>query len=121
DMRNNCSLGNAGMIVPSHIVPLASPGMIHKGVRWLFSQESPFYIHSRLDRRLLYWCWLFFRSATRKHVDYSIPYLKNLSLYSKALYMHFANDHADVDLGMRENGLLMLYKTAAARREEETF
>ena len=25
DMTNNCSFGNAGMIVPSHFIPLAAP------------------------------------------------------------------------------------------------
>ncbi|SDY70782.1 D-amino-acid dehydrogenase [Rhodonellum ikkaensis] len=29
DMEINCSTGNAGMIGPSHIVPLASPGFIN--------------------------------------------------------------------------------------------
>ena len=26
DLQDGCSFGNAGMIVPSHFVPLASPG-----------------------------------------------------------------------------------------------
>ena len=33
DMDNGCSYGNAGMIVPSHIIPLAQPGMIAQGFR----------------------------------------------------------------------------------------
>ena len=37
DMRDNCTLGNAGMLVPSHIIPLASPGIIGKGLRWMMS------------------------------------------------------------------------------------
>ena len=28
---DNCSMGNAGMIVPSHFIPLAAPGMLAKG------------------------------------------------------------------------------------------
>ena len=36
-MNEGCSFGNAGMIVPSHIVPLAAPGMIAKGIRWMFN------------------------------------------------------------------------------------
>ncbi len=31
---DNCSVENAGMIVPSHFVPLAAPGMIALGLRW---------------------------------------------------------------------------------------
>ena len=45
DLKDNCSTGNAGMIVPSHIIPLAAPGMISKGISWMFSSKSPFYIH----------------------------------------------------------------------------
>ncbi len=29
--RDGCSYGNAGMIVPSHFVPLAAPGMVRLG------------------------------------------------------------------------------------------
>ena len=43
----SCSTGNAGMVVPSHFVPLAAPGMIWKGIRWMFDPESPFAIRPR--------------------------------------------------------------------------
>ncbi len=118
DLTKGCSIGNAGMIVPSHFVPLASPGMIGKGVKWMFSAKSPFYIHPRLDRRLVEWCLLFYRSATKKHVDRSLPYLKNLSLLSKSLYFDFARQYPEAGIGLEEKGLLMLYKTAAVEHEE---
>jgi D-amino-acid dehydrogenase len=31
DLSNNCSYGNAGMIVPSHFTPLAAPGVVAQG------------------------------------------------------------------------------------------
>ena len=31
DGTDNCSFGNAGMIVPSHFTPLASPGIVAQG------------------------------------------------------------------------------------------
>ena len=65
DLSNSCSIGNAGMIVPSHIVPLASPGIITKGLKWMFSSTSPFYIHPKLDLRLAQWCLLFYKAATK--------------------------------------------------------
>ncbi|QCR22289.1 FAD-binding oxidoreductase [Pontibacter sp. SGAir0037] len=121
NLTNSCSIGNAGMIVPSHIVPLASPGIIGKGLKWMLSSTSPFYIHPRLDRRLVQWCLLFYKSATKKHVEYSIPYLKNLSFYSKSLYLQLAEQHKGADLGLEEKGLLMLYKTEEAAHEEIEF
>ena len=42
--RINCSYGNLGMIVPSHFVPLASPGIVAKGFRWMLNSKSPFYV-----------------------------------------------------------------------------
>ncbi|HRD83466.1 MAG TPA: FAD-dependent oxidoreductase, partial [Saprospiraceae bacterium] len=34
DFSEGCSHGNAGMIVPSHIIPLAAPGVVMKGLKW---------------------------------------------------------------------------------------
>jgi D-amino-acid dehydrogenase len=121
DMEVNCSTGNAGMIVPSHIVPLAAPGMISKGISWMFSSKSPFYIHPRLDRKLLEWSWLFYKAANSEHVEKSIPFLKNLSLLSKSLYQEFRNEHQDSNLGLVEKGLMMIYQTAEMEKEETEF
>lgn len=121
DLSDGCSIGNAGMIVPSHIVPLASPGIIGKGLKWMLSSTSPFYIHPRLDRRLIQWCLLFYKAATKKHVAYSIPYLKNISLLSKSLYLNLADEHNTEDLGLEEKGLLMLHKTEKVARDEIEF
>ncbi|PRY86304.1 NAD(P)/FAD-dependent oxidoreductase [Mongoliibacter ruber] len=122
DMQVTTSTGNAGMIVPSHIIPLAAPGMIAKGISWMFSSKSPFYIHPKLDRKLLEWSWLFYRAANATHVEKSIPYLKNISLLSKALYQEFHQTHRDtVDLEMAEKGLMMLYQTSEVEKEEVEF
>ncbi|MGB0779760.1 MAG: FAD-dependent oxidoreductase, partial [Flavobacteriaceae bacterium] len=50
---------NAGYLTPSHIVPLAAPGMIQKGLRYMFHKDSPFYIQPRLRWDLLKWGWKF--------------------------------------------------------------
>ncbi|MCH6199802.1 FAD-dependent oxidoreductase [Aquiflexum sp. LQ15W] len=121
DMQVNCSTGNAGMIVPSHIIPLAAPGMISKGISWMFSSKSPFYIHPRFDRKLLQWSWLFYQSANKSHVEKSIPYLKNLSLMSKALYQQFKAEHIESNLGLIEKGLMMIYQTSEVEKEEIEF
>ena len=41
DFTDGCSFGNAGMIVPSHFIPLASPGMLSEGIQWMFKKKSP--------------------------------------------------------------------------------
>lgn len=121
DLQDNCSTGNAGMIVPSHIIPLAAPGMVTKGITWMFSSKSPFYIHPRLDYKLLQWCLLFFRSANEKQVAKAIPYLKNLSLLSKALYLDFKAEHPEAALALQEKGLMIAYQTEGVEKEEIEF
>lgn len=121
DMQQNCSTGNAGMIVPSHIIPLAAPGMISKGISWMFSSKSPFYIQPRLDAKLLSWCLQFYRAATPAHVERSIPFLKNLSLLSKSLYQEFRDEHPESQLALAEKGLMMIYQTESIEKEETEF
>ena len=70
---DGCSFGNAGMIVPSHFTPLAAPGAIGLGLRWLLDPGSPFYIRPRLDLALAAWILDFARAANREHVDRAGP------------------------------------------------
>jgi D-amino-acid dehydrogenase len=56
------SSGNTGYVGTSGSVPLAEPGVIKQGLRWLMNPESPFYIKPRLDYQLVRWL-LYFRMA----------------------------------------------------------
>jgi D-amino-acid dehydrogenase len=117
DLSDGCSHGNAGMIVPSHIIPLAAPGMIAKGLRWMLSSTSPFYIRPRMSGSLMKWGWLFYKNATSANVEKAIPILRDISLLSKNLYQDFQKqNHFDFD--WHERGLMMLYQTAAMAHEE---
>ena len=57
--KESCSEENAGMVVPSHFIPLAAPGIIGQGLRWMFNPRSPFYLRPRLYLGLWRWCWQF--------------------------------------------------------------
>ena len=50
------SVGNCGLVCPSHVLPLAEPGVVLKTLRALFARNSPFAIRPRLDPSL--WSWL---------------------------------------------------------------
>src|SRR5579871_1863044 len=84
DLSDGCSFGNAGMIVPSHMIPLAAPGMIAKGIRWMFDSSSPFYVKPQLNGDLLKWGYHFYRKSTKAHVEKAATALKEISLLSKA-------------------------------------
>jgi D-amino-acid dehydrogenase len=117
NLTDGCSFGNAGMIVPSHFIPLASPGMIAKGIRWMFNSKSPFYVKPGLNSDLIKWGWEFFKHSNKKHVDISSPALKELSLLSKAEYQKLFKE-LGFDFGYHERGLLMLYQNAQTEKEE---
>jgi len=118
DLKDGCSFGNAGMIVPSHFIPLATPGMISKGIRWMFSSTSPFYVRPRLNGDLIKWGYQFYKHSTKEHVERSIPALKEISLLSKAMY-HQLSKELPFDFGYNERGLMMLYQTAGTEAEEK--
>lgn len=116
DLTDGCSFRNAGMIVPSHFIPLAAPGMISKGIRWMFDSKSPFYVRPRLDMDLLSWGYQFYKHSNEEHVTKSGPALRDLSLLSKALYPQMQKDLPDFEY--HERGLMMLYKSKEAEEEE---
>lgn len=117
DRRDGCSFGNAGMIVPSHFVPLAAPGMIRLGLKWMWNPESPFYIRPRASWDLLAWLWKFRRACTSRHVQASAPLLRDLHLASRECFDQLQSELAG-DFGLVQNGLLMLCRSQAALHEE---
>lgn len=108
--HDSCSLGNAGMIVPSHFVPLAAPGMVALGLKWMFDGESPFWVRPRLDPALFSWGWKFWRASTRAHVARCEPILRDLNLRSRALFLRH-RDELPGRFDLEDVGLLALCQT----------
>jgi len=108
--HDSCSLGNAGMIVPSHFVPLAAPGMVALGLKWMFDGESPFWVRPRLDPALFSWGWKFWRASTQAHVARCEPILRDLNLRSRALFLRH-RDELPGRFDLEDVGLLALCQT----------
>ena len=117
DGTDNCSFGNAGMIVPSHFTPLASPGIVAQGIRWMFDSKSPFYVKPSFSWPLIQWGFQFLRKANRKNVEQGAPYLRDLSLLSHSLYKELSAS-PDFDFSLEEKGILMYFKTQKTAEEE---
>ena len=118
DITTGASFVNAGYITPSHIIPLASPGMIAKGIKWMFNSASPFYLKPRWDPDFFRWSWYFNKSSTKAKVAKAIPVIKDINILSRGL---FEDIYASGDLGefqLENKGLLMLYKTDKAGEDE---
>ncbi len=117
-LSDNCSYGNAGMITPSHFVPLAAPGMVEQGIRWMFNSKSPFYVKPSLNPELVGWGLKFLKSATKKHVDRSASALRDISMISKRLYSEFETD-SEIEFGLEDKGILMLFNSPKMAEEEQ--
>lgn len=118
DMKAGASYVNAGYLTPSHIIPLASPGMMAKGIKWMFNSSSPFYMKPRLDMDFLKWTWHFNTSSTKKNVDRAIPLIKDINLLSKDLYTQWHSSGELGDFQLEKKGLLMLYKNPKEGKHE---
>ena len=100
---SGASFVNAGYLTPSHVIPLAAPGMMAKGLKWMFNSSSPFYMKPRLDPDFLKWAWYFNRSSTSAKVKAAIPVIRDINLLSKDLYtdLHDSRILGDFQLDKR--------------------
>lgn len=108
------SAGNAGHIVPSHIIPLAAPGVIPTAIKWMLDPpNSPFGLKVSLSPAYLAWLIRFSAACNEANVRRAIPPFKWLGLLSA---QNFARMMAEekFSCSYQETGLLFLYKTEAA-------
>lgn len=117
DFTSGASYVNAGYITPSHFIPLAAPGMITKGIKWMLNSTSPFYVKPRLDLDFIKWSWAFKKSATVLKVEQSIKPIKDINLFSRDLYEEMKTSN-DFKFHYERKGLLMCYKTDKVGEEE---
>ncbi|MFY0603115.1 MAG: FAD-dependent oxidoreductase [Flavobacteriaceae bacterium] len=117
DFSSGASYVNAGYITPSHIISLAAPGIITKGLKWMLNPASPFYVKPRMDPDFLKWGLAFKRSATKKKVAASIPVIKDINILSRELYEDMKAS-GDFKFHYERKGLLMAYKNEKVGKEE---
>lgn len=111
-----CSYGNAGLIVPSHLIPLAAPGVIAQGLKWMLDAESPFYIKPRLNRDLLTWLWRFRAACKEKPMRRAMSVLCELGFASSSLYESLVAEER-LDCHYKQIGSLSVYKSYHQFRE----
>jgi D-amino-acid dehydrogenase len=117
EQRDGCSFGNAGMIVPSHFIPLAAPGAVAQALKWMMNPRSPFYLKPRASWDLIDWGLKFWKASNAGHVRRAATLLRDLHVASRACYDDLARD--DNDFALVDAGTLMLCKTSHALAEEE--
>ncbi|HUR11667.1 MAG TPA: FAD-dependent oxidoreductase [Flavitalea sp.] len=117
NITSGTSFGNAGYVSPSHFMPLASPGIVAKGLRWMLSADSPFYIKPRFDWDLIRWGLNFYRKANASTVKVNAIHLNNILQLSRELTSEMKQEMGN-HFRMEEKGCLMLYKSALTEKHE---
>ena len=117
NLDGGASYVNAGYLSPSHIIPLSAPGVMKKGLKWMFNPSSPLYIKPRLDLDFLKWTWAFNKSCNAKHVVKSAPVIRDISVLSQELYNDIKTTE-NFRFHYEKKGLLMLCQTEKMLEEE---
>lgn len=107
---DNCSYGNLGYVCPSHFIPLAAPGIIWQGFKWMFDSTSPFYVQPSLNGALIDWGLKFMRSATKKNVEQSAEPLRDIALLSQKEYEDWEKIYG-FDFAFERKGMLEIFQT----------
>jgi D-amino-acid dehydrogenase len=106
--------GNAGHIVPSHIIPLAAPGVVTSALKWMLDPaHSPFGMKVSLDPHYISWLLKFVFACSEANVQRSIEPLNQLGQLSAKNFAQIIAEE-NFDCAYQEKGLLFLYKTDKA-------
>ncbi|MEO7924466.1 MAG: FAD-dependent oxidoreductase [Chitinophagaceae bacterium] len=112
DFTDNCSYGNCGYICPSHFIPLATPGIVKQGLKWMWNSTSPFYVQPRMNWSLVSWGLKFIRSATKDNVSAAAVPLRDIAVISKREYEDWLSIPG-FDFAYEHKGLLEIFQTDA--------
>jgi D-amino-acid dehydrogenase len=98
EIGRGCSYGAAGVFSFGHL-PIPQPGVLLKGLKWMWRSDKPLYIPPRFDPRLISWLWAFRRSCTPAALERAMKLTGDLSRISVGAFESLADDHhVDYDL-----------------------
>lgn len=117
NLDSGASYVNAGYLSPSHIISLSAPGVMKKGLKWMFDKSSPLYIKPRLDLDFIKWVLAFNKSCNANHVAKSAPVIRDISVLSQDLYDDIKKSE-NFSCHYDKKGLFMLCQTEKMLEEE---
>ena len=110
------SYGNAGLISCANPIPMAEPGVIKKGLRWMLDAEGPFYIKPRLDLELLRWVLGFRAACNEKQMRRTIDVTLDMRRVSKKLSAEL-NAADKLSFGWQNKGRMLVYQKKDSLRD----
>lgn len=104
---------NCGLVCPSHVLPLAEPGMVAEGLKALFRPNSPLKIKPRPDPALWSWFYHFARRCNERDMVASARGIQPLLASSVRLFEAMLKDDG-LDCEWERQGLLFVYASKEA-------
>ena len=105
------SHGNCGTITPSHAPPLAAPGMVLKGLKYMLTPDAPLYIQPRLDLPLANWLLRFSLRCNRHDWRRTALAKSELLQASRRLLDELVRER-QLDCGYEKSGAHQVYRDA---------
>lgn len=107
---------NAGWVVPALSGPVAAPGVLSGGLKWMLRPASPFYARPRLDPSFLRWLLAFRAHCNRPAYDRGLEAIAELNRRTFAAYDSLKADGVAFD--EQRSGLVMAYRRARDAHHE---
>lgn len=102
------AVGNAGFIVPSHVIPMAAPGVVPGVIKGILRRTGPVTARPSLDPDYLRWIVRFVRNCTRSAAHRGAVTLAALGFLSAELAVQLITKEG-IECGYRPEGLLHVY------------
>ena len=108
DLGSGTSWGNAGFVVPSHVIPMPEPGMFGTALRSILSGNGPVTVRPVPSPALLGWIARFLRCCRPRAVELAAPVLAALGNLSARLYPEWLAAE-QIECAFVANGLLNVF------------
>lgn len=112
----SASYGNAGMICPSHFIPLAAPGIVKTSLKWMLNPKSPLLFKPSFDLDFIKWCLAFYLNASAKNVRENTKPMADMLLQAKSLYLDL--EVQNIIPRIEKKGIIMYCNSDHALKEE---
>ena len=112
----SASYGNAGMICPSHFIPIAAPGIIKQSVKWMFDSRSPLLFRPYADVDFIKWCLSFYFNSSKQNVNQNTGLMSGLLEWSKKIYLELEANN--IIPAIQKKGIIMYTYTRHGLDEE---
>ena len=101
------SYGNAGWVCPAETGPVAAPGMVVQGLKWMLRPDSPLYIKPQLS--LPFARFLLQMAAKSNANDYRAGLQANIDFFADSMQWFDEYRRDGIDFEMYSEGLLMAF------------